>query len=62
VGRKNDLRRVDEVAREFGIDRTEFGDYLHDCKSRGDKGTANDRGDFTIEEMREKAREYKESL
>jgi len=29
VGRKTDLRRVDEVAREFEIDRIEFGDYLH---------------------------------
>ncbi len=60
MGRKADLRRVDAVAREFGIDRVEFGDYLHACKEAGDRGTANDRSDFTLEELREKAREFKD--
>jgi hypothetical protein len=62
VGRKAHLRRVDAVAREYGIDRIEFGDYLHACKEAGDKGTANDLGDFSLEELRIKAQEYKDSL
>ena len=62
MGRKSDLRQVDAVAREFGIDRDEFGDFLEACKAAGDKGTANDRGDYTYAELREKAREFKDSL
>ena len=58
VPRKRDLRRVDSIAREFGIDRDEFGAYLEDCKAHGDRGTENDRGDFTMDELREKAREF----
>ena len=62
VGRKQDLRQVDAVAREFGIDRDEFGDYLEMCKAVGDRGTANDRGDYTYAELRQKAQEFKDSL
>ncbi len=57
--RKKDLERVDVVADEFGIDRVEFGDYIHDCKDHGDRGSGP-RGDFTLAELREKASEYKE--
>lgn len=60
MGRKRELRRVDAVAREFGIDRDEFGAYLHECKAHGDFGTENDRGDFNWEELRQKAREFKD--
>ena len=61
MGRKSDLRQVDSVATEFGMDaqaRREFGDYLEECKEAGDGGTANDRCDFTYEELRQKAREF----
>jgi len=61
MGRKADLKRVDDVAREFGMDdivRREFGDYLHECKQAGDFGDGNERGDFTMEQLREKAREF----
>jgi hypothetical protein len=58
LSRKRDLRRVDAVAREFGIDRYELGAFLEYCKAQGDRGTENDRGDFTWAEMREKAREF----
>ena len=57
MARKRDLRRVDAVAQEFGLDREEFGAYIEDCKAHGDRGTWNSRGDFTRAEMREKARE-----
>ena len=36
----------------------DFRDYLHQCKESGDLGTRNDRGDFTLAELREKAREF----
>ena len=61
MGRKSDLRRVDAVAREFKMTpeaELEFRDYLHECKESGLFGTANDRGDFTMEELRERAREF----
>jgi hypothetical protein len=61
MGRKRDLQQVDQVARRFGLDRMEFGDYLELCKSQGDRGTANDRGDFTHDELVEKAREFQEN-
>lgn len=62
MGRKDDLKQVDAVAREFGIfDRHEFGDYLEECKASGDRGTKNDRGDFTYEELQAKAKEFQES-
>ncbi|HET6882361.1 MAG TPA: hypothetical protein VFI31_19505 [Pirellulales bacterium] len=38
--------------------RRRFGDYLEACKRSGDRGTLNERGDFTRDEMMEKAREY----
>jgi hypothetical protein len=41
----------DETARDFG-------DYLERCKRVGDRGTKNLKGDFTDDEMREKAREF----
>ena len=59
MGRKRELKRVDSIAKEFSIDREEFGEYLEQCKAHGDRGTENDRGDFTWAEMREKAREFK---
>jgi hypothetical protein len=54
-----DLKRVDRIAREFGIDRRAFGAYLHECKEAGDYGS-DEKGDFTEDELREKAREFKE--
>jgi hypothetical protein len=36
-----------------------FSEYLHDCKAHGDKGTKNDRGDFTWDELLAKVEEFK---
>lgn len=61
MARKRDLKQVDTVAREFGMDadtRDDFGKYLEDCKAAGDRGTGNARGDFTYDELRAKAREF----
>ena len=38
MARKRELKLVDAIAHEFGIDRNEFGDYIHACKESGDKG------------------------
>lgn len=56
--RKHDLRQVDAIARRYGLDRDEFGAYLEECKAHGDRGTANPRGDFTWDELEQKAREF----
>jgi len=61
MGRKSDLRQVDSVATIFGMtawQRREFGDFLEECKEAGDCGTANERGDFTLSQLHEKAREF----
>ena len=62
MGRKSDLKQVDAVAKRFGIDRDDYGDYLEDCKASGDHGTANDLGDFTWAELCKKASEYKDTF
>ena len=36
----------------------DFRDFLHECKDRGDRGTSNGRGDFTMDELREKAKDF----
>ena len=63
MARKRDLRRVDAIVAEFGMTPDQglaFRDYLHACKHAGLLGSANERGDFTIEELRERASEYLE--
>jgi len=60
MGRKRDIRQIEAIAREFGMDphqRREFGDYVEDCKRRGDGGSQPG-GDFTYEELRAKAQEF----
>jgi hypothetical protein len=47
MGRKKDLKQVDDVAAEFGMDEAErmgFGEFLEECKTRGVRGTKNNRG------------------
>lgn len=61
MARKADIRRVERIAAQFGMtaeERRDFGDYLEECKRSGDCGTANERGDFTWQEMEQKAREF----
>ena len=59
--RKADLKEVDRIARAFEMDREDrrgFGKFLEDPKDAGDRSTKNDRGDFTTDELRQKARDY----
>lgn len=55
--RKKDLAQVDAAARQIGVDRKKFGDYIHKLKSDFHmKGDDN----FTFEELLEYAKEFKE--
>ena len=61
MGKKRDIRQIEAIAREFEMDpeeRREFGDYIEDCKRAGETGSGKD-GDFTYDELREKAREFR---
>lgn len=41
-------------------EREAFGKFLEDLKQHGQGGSANERGDFTREELEEKAQEFLE--
>jgi hypothetical protein len=61
MSKKRDIRQVEAIAREFAMDfdeRREFGDYIEDCKRRGEKGSGMD-GDFTYRELRDRVREFR---
>ncbi|GAA6614659.1 hypothetical protein [Scytonema sp. NUACC26] len=61
LGQKKDIQQLNAVAREFNMteeERREFGDFLEEEKATGHGGTKNERGDFTYEELRRKAREF----
>lgn len=62
MGRKRDIRQIEAIAKEFAMDpqeRREFGDYVEDCKRRGERGSGSD-GDFTYGELRAKVPEFRE--
>ncbi len=59
--KKKDIQQVEAVAREFNMteeERRDFGDFLEEEKAVGNGGTKNERGDFTYQELRQKAREF----
>ncbi len=61
MGKKRDIQQVEAIAKEYEMDsqeRREFGDYIEDCKRRGEKGSGKD-GDFAYEELREKVSEFR---
>ncbi len=61
MARKSDIKEVERMARKHGMteaQRRDFGDFLEDCKSQGEGGTKNDRGDFTWDELDQKALEF----
>ncbi len=60
---KEDIRRFRKACRELGLTPDEadrFSDYVHDHKSHGELGTANERGDFTWDELLELGRGFLE--
>lgn len=61
MGRKRDIRQINHIAKEFDMDpqeRREFGDYIEDCKRRGERGSGKD-GDFTYGELRDRVPEFR---
>ena len=56
---RQDIRQVVRIAREEGVDRRKFGEYLHRCKQAGDYGSGPN-GDFTEDELRQKSRELRD--
>jgi hypothetical protein len=61
MSKKRDIRQIEAIAREFGMDpeeRREFGDYIEDCKRRGERGSGEG-GDFTYPELRAKVSEFR---
>ena len=61
MGRKRDIRQIEAIAKEFDMDdeeRREFGDYVEDCKRRGELGSGQN-GDFTYGELRAKVPEFR---
>ena len=61
MSKKKDIKQIEAIAREFGMDeaqRRDFGDYVEGEKQGGRRGSKNDKGDFTHEELRELAREF----
>jgi hypothetical protein len=61
LGKKKDIQQVDAVARSFNMtrsDRLAFGEFLESLKEGGFGGTQNDRGDFTYNELCQKAQEF----
>lgn len=61
MGNKKDIQQVEAIAREFNMteeERRDFGDFLEEEKAIGNGGTKNERGDFTYQELRQKACEF----
>lgn len=59
--RQHEQRQVQAVADEFRMSpeqRYLFSRWIHDCKAKGDFGSKNDLGDFTMDELRMKVREF----
>ena len=59
--KKKDIQQVKAVAHEFNMteeERRDFGDFLEEEKAVGNGGTKNERGDFTYQELRQKARNF----
>lgn len=57
---KRDIKQIDDIAKKFRMnteERQDFGDFLEAEKDAG-CGGSKDRGDFTWEELIEKAREF----
>lgn len=65
MGKKGDLKQVDAIAKEFRMSdelRYDFGEFIEEEKRNGYGGTLNGRGDFTYQELRQKAKEFLEDI
>ncbi len=58
---KRDIKQINAIADEFNMtepERQEFGRFLEAEKAAGYRGSKNQRGDFTYQELQQKAREF----
>ncbi len=63
MGKKQDIQQVNAIAKEFKMSaqaRKLFGKFLEEEKQNSNGGSLNARGDFTWEELRQKAQEFLE--
>jgi hypothetical protein len=63
-GYKGDIDQINDIAREYEMSnsqREKFGHFIEQEKEGGGGGTANERGDFTYQELRQLAQEFLES-
>lgn len=61
MGKKRDIQQINAIARKFGMSavaRKEFGKFIEKEKANGEIGILNAKGDFTWEELQEKAEEF----
>src|SRR6266851_1942732 len=60
-GRKTDIGQIEDVADDAGISeegRRAWGDFVEQNKQQGNRGSANQRGDFTYSELGRLARDF----
>ena len=65
MGRKADNQQFRDACNHMGMtpaERDGFSDYIHDLKACGERGTANDLGDFTWDELLRHGRDYLEQV
>ncbi|WP_242016554.1 hypothetical protein [Pseudanabaena cinerea] len=65
MGRKKDLEQVDAIAKNYNMSvqqRKDFGKFLEIEKKLGYGGTLNYRGDFTWDELSQKAKDFLENI
>ncbi len=56
--KKRDIKQIDNIAKEFKMTQNQrqlFGEFLEEEKELGYKASLNERGDFTYQELRQKA-------
>ncbi|MEB3248631.1 MAG: hypothetical protein VKK07_04740 [Merismopediaceae bacterium] len=65
MGNKRDIQQVNAIAQKYGMSllvRKQFGTFLEKEKSQGHGGTLNAKGDFTWDELQQKAEEFLENF
>ena len=61
MAKKPDTKQIDTIANLFHMtepQRRKFGEFIEKEKRDGDRGTLNQKGDFTFSELKQKAKEF----
>ena len=65
MGKKRDIQQVNAIAKKFGMSplvRKQFDIFLESEKAQSNGGTLNAKGDFTWDELQQKAEEFLENF